>query len=203
MPESKPICGIGAYSRMATKVEFHIDPRFERLMTTNPKMERKLRTAIHKLILEARAKVASVAETKLLNDPRKTAHAIRSTVYSEVFGANLNLLSSKKANSPGPIPPVRYRLQTETNRKGNHRGGNRRPRSSRTIQMLGYQGFDRAFVLRWTSDGTADRTTRFGSRGAIAPRGWFPPAANNALNQMADQLVKMIDEIIAKEMSGQ
>ena len=40
---------------MATKVEFHIDPRFERLMTTNPKMENKLRKAIHKLILEARA----------------------------------------------------------------------------------------------------------------------------------------------------
>ena len=187
---------------MATKVEFHIDPRFERLMTTNPKMENKLRKAIHTLILEAREKVASVAETKLLNDPRKTAHAIRSTVYREVFGANLNLLSSKKANSPGPIPPVRYRLQTETNSKGNHRGGNRRPRSSRTIQMLGYQGFDRAFVLRWTSDGTADRTTRYGSRGAIAPRGWFPPAATNALNQMADQLVKMIDEMIAKEMSN-
>lgn len=185
---------------MPTKVEFHIDPRFERMMTTNPKMERKLRTAIHTLILKAREKVAAVADTKLLNDPRKTAHAIRSTVYREVFGANLNLLSSKKANSPGPIPPVHYRLQTETNKKGNHRGGNRRPRSSRTIQMLGYQGFDRAFVLRWTSDGTADRTTRFGSRGSISPRGWFPPAANNALNRMSDELVKMIDNIIAKEL---
>ena len=68
--------------------------------------------------------------------------------------------------------------------------------------MLGYQGFDRAFVLRWTSDGTAGRTTRFGNRGAISARGWFPPAANTALNQMADQLVKMIDEMIAKEMSN-
>ena len=172
-------------------------------MTTNPKMEKKLRNAIHKLILKARAQVAAVAATKLQNDPRKTANAIRSTVYREVFGANLNLLRSKKANSPGPIPPVRYRLETETNRKGNHRGGNRRPRSQRTIQMLGYQGFDRSFVLRWTSDGTATRTTRFGNRGAISARRWFPTAANNALNQMADELVKMIDEIIAKEMSGQ
>lgn len=187
---------------MPTKVEFHIDPRFERLMTTNPKMENKLRKAIHKLILEAREKVASVAETKLLNDPRKTAHAIRSTVYREVFGANLNLLKSKKANPPGPIPPVRYRLQTETNRKGNHRGGNRRPRSSRTIQMLGYQGFDRAFVLRWTTDGTGTRATKYGNRGAISAMGWFSPAATNALNQMADQLVTMIDEMIAKEMSN-
>lgn len=196
MPESKPICGICAYYRMATKVEFHIDPRFERLMTTNPKMERKLRTAIHKLILEARAKVASVAETKLLNDPRKTAHAIRSTVYREVFGANLNLLSSKKANSPGPIPPESAR------KKSKAIGGNRRLRSAETIQRLGYIGFDRAFVLRFGSDGTKERKTRYGSRGAIAPRGWFPPAANNALNQMADQLVKMIDEMIAKEMSN-
>jgi hypothetical protein len=68
--------------------------------------------------------------------------------------------------------------------------------------MLGYQGFDRAFVLRWNSDGTSDRTTRFGNRGSISARGWFPSSANNALNQMADQLVKMIDEIIAKEMSN-
>ena len=187
---------------MPTKIEFKINPRFERLMTTNPKMERKLRNTIHTLILKAREQVAAVAETKLKNDPRKTAHAIRSTVYKEVFGANLNLLSSKKANSPGPIPPVRYRLQTETNKKGNHRGGNRRPRSKRTIQMLGYQGFDRAFVLRWNSDGTNDRTTKFGSRGAISPRGWFPPAATNALGRMADELVQMIDEIIAKEMGN-
>ena len=185
---------------MPTKVEFHIDGRMDRLLTTNPKMEKKLRNAIHKLILKAREKVATVAETKLKNDPRKTAHAIRSTVYREVFGANLNLLSSKKANSPGPIPPVRYRLQTETNRKGNHRGGNRRPRSSRTIQMLGYQGFDRSFVLRWTSDGTTTRTTKYGNRGAISPRGWFAPAATNALNQMSDELVAMIDKIIADEM---
>ena len=165
-------------------------------MTTNPKMENKLRKAIHTLILEAREKVASVAETKLLNDPRKTAHAIRSTVYREVFGANLNLLSSKKANSPGPIPPESVR------KKSKAIGGNRRLRSAETIQRLGYRGFDRAFVLRFDSDGTKVRKTRYGSRGAIAPRGWFPPAATNALNQMADQLVKMIDEMIAKEMSN-
>ena len=181
---------------MPTKVEFHIDPRFERLMTTNPKMERKLRNAIHTLILKAREQVAAVAETKLQNDPRKTAHAIRSTVYREVFGANLNLLSSKKANSPGPIPPESAR------KKSRAIGGNRRKRSDDTIRRLGYQGFDRAFVLRFDSDGTKERKTRYGSRGAISPRGWFPPAATNALNRMSDELVKMIDEIIAKEIGN-
>lgn len=188
---------------MATStVEFKNNVKLERLLLTRPDMYKKVQNIVRKVIRQARDEVAKKAEGVPKSDPRKTAHAIRSSVYEAIIGGNVNILPSKKANSPGPIPPVRYRLQTETNRKGNHRGGNRRPRSSRTIQMLGYQGFDRVFVLRWLDGGTATRTTMYGNRGAISARPWFNAAAVPAMNRAGDTFAQLVDKLIAKELKS-
>ena len=157
---------------------------------------------MRKLVKMAREEVAAKAEASIPNDPRKTAHAIRSTVYRAVLGGNLNLLSSRKAGTPGPIPPVRHKLDYETNSKGNHRGGNRMPRSRRTTQMLGYRGFDRIFVLRFLDGGTTSRISHGGNRGSIASRNWFQNAGTQAFNNAAQNLESLIDELIQEELNA-
>ena len=80
---------------MATTITLENNVHLERLlMSGNKKMENKVRKIVRQLVREARDKVATATEPMLRNDPRKTAHAIRSTVYKEVIGANLNILSS-------------------------------------------------------------------------------------------------------------
>ena len=80
-------------------------------------------------------------------------------------------------------------------------GGNRLPRSQRTEQLDSYIGADRAFILRWLDSGTANRTSRYGNRGAIAARRWFGNASYAALDKASEEFGKLLDELIAKEMN--
>ena len=169
--------------------------KLDQLLLSNPKMEKRVIAIIRRVIRQARKQVGQAAEGVLQNDPRKTAHAIRSSVYKALFGGNINILSSKKAGTPGTYEPPR-KLQP------GQRGGNRIPRSRRTEQMLGYQGFDRNFVLRWINDGTNVRTSRYGNRGAIAARPWFGNAATNAMNQADNEFSQLLDKLIEKEMQS-
>jgi uncharacterized protein YaaR (DUF327 family) len=95
---------------------------------------------------------------------------------------------------------VVHKLETKTNSKGNHRGGNRMPRSRRTEDLLTYQGADRGFVLRFLNQGTEGRESRFGNRGAIAPRNFFATSSQKAMEQAAEQLDRLIEELIKKEI---
>ena len=187
---------------MATQVTIENNVKLERLLMSGTNMEKKAIDIMRKLVKMAREEVAAKAESAIQNDPRKTAHAIRSTVYKAVLGGNLNLLSSRRAGTPGPIPPVRHRLDYETNSKGNHRGGNRMPRSRRTTQMLGYRGFDRIFVLRFLDSGTTSRISHGGNRGSIAAINWFQNAGTQAFNNAAQNLESLIDELIQQELNA-
>lgn len=158
-------------------------------------MEKKAIDIMRKLVRQARDEVSQRAQSAIPNDPRKTAHAIRSTVYRAVLGGNVNLLSSRKANAPGSYRPPRRLRPGQV-------GGNRIPRSRRTEQMLGYVGFDRAFVLRWLDGGTGTRTTRYGNRGAIAASNWFQNAGTQAFNNAAQNLESLIDELIQQELNA-
>ena len=181
---------------MATTITLENNVHLERLlMSGNKKMENKVRKIVRQLVREARDKVATATESMLRNDPRKTAHAIRSTVYKEVIGANLNILSSRKAKN-GPVAYEKPR----TLRQGQV-GGNRIKPSAKTQRMESYQGFDRIFVLRWISNGTAQRTSRYGNRGSITARRWFGPTASQALDQMSAKFVEMVEQLIVEEMS--
>ena len=91
------------------------------------------------------------------------------------------------------------------------RGGNRRTRSQRTRQIMGYAPLDRGFILRWINDGTPGaRNIEFtpndrrkvdkwnkhpntGNRGNIAARNFFRGAGERALAQAADNLATLID----------
>ena len=125
------------------------------------------------------------------NDPRQSRRAIRTTVYEKILGGNINILRKRRASAPKPGAYT----PTRTLQPG-QRGGNRRRRTQRTIDLMSYQGADRGFVLRFLNAGTTDRKTRYGSRGAIAPRNWFGNASQTRLKDAAQQLDRIIDDVI-------
>ena len=175
----------------------------EAALSTNPKTQKALQKLIRKVIMEARSKVSSAASNKMKNDPRHAAQAVRTSVYKKILGANINIFSSRKAHGRNNYEPPRKGVTG--------RGGNRRTRSPRTSQIMGYAPLDRGFILRWINDGTPGaRNIEFtynesrkvdkwnkhpntGNRGNIAARNFFRSAGEHALAQAADNLATLID----------
>ena len=180
---------------MATQIEIQNNIHLERLLTTHPEMEKKVRKILSKVVREAAKQVSLSASAAIPNDPRKAANAVRSTTYQMLLGGNVNLYNSRKAGKGQPYYPVR-RL------RDGQRGGNRIPRGRVTERMMGYVGMDRGFILRWLESGTATRTSRYGNRGAIAARNWFTPASDRAMNAAIDHFNILLEELITKEMNG-
>ena len=175
----------------------------EQALSTNLKTQKALQKLIRKVIMEARAKVSSAASDKMKNDPRGAAQAVRTSVYKKILGANINIFSSRKAHGQNSYEPPRKGVSG--------RGGNRRTRSGRTRQIMGYAPLDRGFILRWINDGTPGaRNIEFtpndrrkvdkwnkhpntGNRGNIAARNFFRGAGERALAQAADNLASLIE----------
>lgn len=177
----------------------------EQALSTNPKTQKALQKLIRKVVMEARGKVVSSAENAIKNDPRHAARAVRTAVYKKILGANINIYNSRKAHGRNNYEPPRKGVSG--------RGGNRRTRSPRTSQIMGYAPLDRSFILRWVNDGmtkTNPRVVEFtpndrrkvdkwnkhpntGNRGAIAARNFFKGAGERALVQAADALANLID----------
>jgi hypothetical protein len=175
----------------------------ESALSTNPKTQKALQKLIRKVILEARKSVLDAASRKIKNDPRGAAQAVRTSVYKKILGANINIFSSRKAHGQNSYEPPRKGVSV--------RGGNRRTRSPRTSQIMGYAPLDRGFILRWINDGTPGaRNIEFtpndrrkvdkwnkhpntGYRGNIAARNFFRGSGERALAQAADSLAIMID----------
>jgi hypothetical protein len=175
----------------------------EQALSTNPKTQKALQKLIRRVIMEARAKVSSAASDKIKNDPRGAAQAVRTSVYKKILGANINIFNSRKAHGQNRYEPPRKGVSG--------RGGNRRTRSPRTSQIMGYAPLDRGFILRWINDGTPGaRNIEFtpndrrkvdkwnkhpntGNRGNIAARNFFKGAGERALVQAADALANLID----------
>lgn len=172
----------------------------EKLLMSNPAMEKKVQGLIRKVLLVARREVSNNAKGAMKSDPRQAYKAVKSAVYRRILGGNLSILNKRRAGARLPLPPVVHQLETRTNSKGNHRGGNRMPRSSRTENLLTYSGADRGFILRFLNAGTSDRSSRIGNRGAIGARNFFANSSQRAMEKAAEQLGNLIDELIKKEM---
>jgi hypothetical protein len=175
----------------------------EAALSTNPKTQKALQKLIRKVILEARKSVSDAAENKMNHDPRGAAQAVRTSVYKKILGANINIFSSRKAHGQNSYEPPQKGVSG--------RGGNRRTRSPRTRQIMGYAPLDRGFILRWINDGTPGaRNIEFtpndrrkvdkwnkhpntGNRGNIAARNFFRGAGERALAQAADNLATLIE----------
>jgi hypothetical protein len=124
---------------------------------------------------------------------------------------NINILNGTKAHGSNSYEPPRKLTPGQ-------RGGNRRSRSDRTQQIMGYPPLDRGFILRFVNSGTKTRVigfrntikgnrarydrlvtrinsgdkSRTGNRGAIAPRNWFMQSAESALGTAAANIAEMI-----------
>ena len=173
----------------------------ESLLMSNPEMEKKVQGLIRKVLLQARKQISGDIHGVIKNDPRQAYKAVKSAVYRRILGGNVSILNKRKACKRGPVPPVVHQLETRVNSKGNHRGGNRMPRSRRTEDLLTYQGADRGFILRFLNAGTSDRESRIGNRGSISARNFFENSSQKAMEQAAAQLDALIEDLIKKEIA--
>lgn len=123
-----------------------LSKKLDALLMKDPKMEKKIQHIIGRALKKAEKRMESyVGSNVLSNDPRHAAKAIRYTVYRRILGGNLNILHGKQRGAATGYTPERH--------PSSGRGGNRRPRSSRTIRMEGYEGADRSFILRFQNSG--------------------------------------------------
>ena len=171
----------------------------EALMMKNPAMEKKVQKIIRTVLLEVRRTMSSEAKSVMNSDPRQAYKAVKTAVYRQILGGSVSILNKRRAGRRLPEPPVVHQLEHRVNSKGNHRGGNRMPRSQRTIDLLTYDGADRGFVLRFLNAGTSQRYN-VGNRGSIAPRNWFGDRSHREMENAAEKITQLIDELIQQEM---
>jgi len=179
-------------------------------MSTDPKMRKVIQQHIREALFEARRDVMNSMEFDN-GDPRGARRAIRTSVYEKVLGGQINILNGSKAHGSNSYEPPRKLTPGQ-------RGGNRRPRSQRTQEVMGYAPLDRGFILRFVNSGTktrvigfrntgkANRTryenrvyrinrgdkSRTGNRGSIAARNWFMSSAESAMANAAANIAEMI-----------
>ena len=175
-----------------TGIEQYLEA-LRRMQTDNPRTKRELQAIIRRAIGEARKNVIKDAQDVLENDPRHAYKAVRNSVYKQIFGGQINILSSsKRGNATKWVKPKK-------DRPANARGGNRRKRSKRTMQLDSYEGADRGFILRFLNAGTAERMTRYGSRGHLAARHWFGASSAFQLDTAASRVAEEIENLLHQE----
>lgn len=186
----------------------------ERLLTTDPKMEKRLQKIIRKVLMEVRKAVANAAQqpSVMKSDPRQAYKAVKTAVYRQILGGSVSILNKRKRSTQFSAyePPRKLRP--------GQRGGNRRARSQRTWDIQHYAGSDRAFILRFVNGGTLGRAVDFnydenrraskwnrhpntGYRGRIAPRNFFGNVSHRAMRGASAHLQQLIDQLIREEFN--
>ena len=163
-----------------------------KLQTDNPRTKRELQAIIRRAINEARKNVIKDAQNVLENDPRHAYKAVRNSVYKQIFGGQINILSSRHRGA------VTKYERPRTLKEG-QRGGNRRKRSYDTMRIESYEGVDRGFILRFQNAGTVGRETRFGNRGSLRARHWFGRSSAFQMDAAASRIAEEIENMLQKE----
>ena len=170
----------------------------EAMLVSNPDTAAAMRKLISQEVSKARAAVAQAASGALKNDPREAWKAVRRSVYKSILGGQVNILNQKGAASGSNG----YRPARKLDSNPHQRGGNRRKRSAETDRIDGYVGKDRGFILRFVNSGTAERQTRYGRRGSITARNWFPNIGQRELEAAAERLAVAIDRELVRIMEN-
>ena len=170
----------------------------EAMLVSNPDTAAAMRKLISQEVSKARATVAQAASGALKNDPREAWKAVRRSVYKSILGGQVNILNQKGAASGSNG----YRPARKLDSNPHQRGGNRRKRSANTDRIDGYVGKDRGFILRFVNSGTAERQTRYGRRGSITARNWFPNIGQRELEAAAERLAVAIDRELVRIMEN-
>lgn len=171
-----------------------LDERIKQLgeaQTKNPMMQRRIREVIKQVLGRVRSELQGDAQQglQMKSDPRQAYKAVRYAVYKRILGGQVNILQSRRAGAMRLYEPPRTLQEGQ-------RGGNRRRRTQRTTDLMSYRGKDRGFILRFLNAGTTERKTRYGSRGAITSRSWFGNASQRHLNEAAEQIDRIIEDVI-------
>ncbi len=182
------------------------------IMSTDPNMRKAIQEHIREELWKARKEM--INSVNFANgDPRQSLRAIRNSVYEKILGGQINIKKAKSEHGGGNsyTPPRKL--------TPGQRGGNRRPRSERTEQINRGSSLDRGWILNILNKGTKTRvigfrntvkgnrdrynarvtrisrgdTLRTGNRGSIAPRNWFRPAAERALQMAMQRISEMIE----------
>ena len=128
---------------MNSAITIQNNVHLEKLLRTDPTMELGMRNAVKYVLDQARKDVVSDLSSKITNDPRHAVRAVRHTLYKQILGGQINILRKKRAGQVGSV------------------SASTRGRLKHTEQMLGYQGSDRGFILRFLNKGTNDRTATY------------------------------------------
>jgi hypothetical protein len=228
MPDSKPkprnrqICEThrsGDFFMIELKVNSGViafqKKNLERMMTDNPETRKAIQQLIRETMWEARNSTAHEIEG-IIGNNGQTARAVRNIVFQKILGGNVNIMNMVRGTAKWKV--VQKKRAVDQN--PHMRGGNRRQRTMRTIQIQGYEGKARGFILRFQDSGTRQRfavgrnTLRSrgdnslywgklkaagrGNRGNITAGNFFFRIASKYIGQASEKLAAMIDEEFEK-----
>lgn len=164
-----------------------------KMQTDNPATRKALQAIIRSAVSEAKRNISKDAHDVLENDPRHAYKAVRYSIYKQILGGQVNILGRRKRGAATSY--VRPRKE----RPEHARGGNRRNRSARTMQIDSYEGVDRGFILRFLNAGTVMRETRYGNRDSITARHWFGVSSLYQMDAAAEKVATEIEAMIQQE----
>lgn len=174
----------------------------ERLQYQNLVKSSDIRRVFAKVAKPVKVSVQQGARSAMRSDPRKALKAVRVITLKGGKGVVVGLLNPRKAGNAMSVP------QKATGGKSGIRRN--RKRSARTNQVDGYQGADRAWLLRIVNQGTVNGPREAGTRGTLkktANRGEltakrFFDRAEAGMKQASQSLASELGKIIEKRMKG-
>lgn len=192
--------GIGDVNLQVDNREFVA--MLERLQYQNLVKSSDIRRVFAKVAKPVKVSVQQGARSAMRSDPRKAWKAVRVITLKGGKGVVVGLLNPRKAGNAMSVP------QKATGGKSGIR--RHRKRSARTNQVDGYQGADRAWLLRIVNQGTVNGPREAGTRGTLkktANRGEltakrFFDRAEAGMKQASQSLATELGKIIEKRMKG-
>ena len=170
----------------------------ERLKYANMVKDSDLRKVFANVAKPVKKAVQQAARAAMKRDRRKAYKAVRIITLKGGKGVVVGLLNPRKASGSMALP------QKPTGGKSGIR--RHRTRSARTNQVDGYQGADRAWILRIVNQGTVKGPRMAGTRGTLkkeANRGEltakrFFGRAEMGMKQASQSLAVELGKIIEK-----
>lgn len=173
----------------------------DRLVYAKMVEAKDIRKVFRKVLTPVRKAVQNAARQNLGTDPREAWKGVRVITLKKGAGAVVGLLNPYKRGAPTAYQKPR----------GGRSGITRnRAKSDLTVKVEGYQGKDRAWILRIVNQGTEGRYAgtrgtlkKRAYRGAISAKKFFGGASGAAMKQaeaaLAKELGKIIDNVQKKE----
>jgi hypothetical protein len=174
----------------------------ERLQYQNLVKSSDIRKVFAKVAKPVKVSVQQGARSAMRSDPRKAWKAVRVITLKGGKGVVVGLLNPRKAGNAMSVP------QKATGGKSGIR--RHRKRSARTNQVDGYQGADRAWLLRIVNQGTVNGPRMAGTRGTLKKEAYrgeitakrFFDRAEAGMKQASQSLASELGKIIEKRMKG-